>query len=574
MKALIKKTFSSKKYHSMLVGGTLTSVVVSILFLSDFIISGICVGNDAVTSINLVFPIYSLCAFVGEVFSLGVPLLYSKEMGRFDNDKANKIYAVANFCTILVGIITFVLLNLFGDDYIRFYNPSEEIFIQAMNYLNWMKYVLLILPFTNLLAGIIYADGDEKLGAVSNIIFALINIILSYIFANEYSVAGIGFASFVSYILLMLMCFTHFLKKSNSIRLGFTFSINELKEILRHSIVDSSIFFSLAVFSFIINKYFEIKFGATALSLVVVINLIKEIDFVFDGIGNAMTPLISIYYGEESYKGIEEVFSLARRSSIIEGLVLTTVLYIFAPQLVFLLGVNAEPNLSLSIYGIRVMSLSYVFTSFIFLITTYYLLINEISFGIFISFLRDLIAITVLSILFGNIFGIKGVFWGVALSPIVVYTVNAIIVIKRRGLKNYPLMLDKMTDMKSLFYEFQLTQQNIMDIQAKIIEALKANSCSDIVITRVSLIFEEIFMMVYNKNKGKIVYGECTISILDDKIKMILKDDGELFDITDEDINVDSLSTFVVSSILSNINRKQYLTTLSYNRNIFEIKRG
>ena len=55
------------------------------------------------------------------------------------------------------------------------------------------------------------------------------------------------------------------------------------------------------------------------------------------------------------------------------------------------------------------------------------------------------------------------------------------IVIKRRGLKNYPLMLDKMTDIKSLFYEFQLTQQNIMDIQAKIIEALKANFCSDIV---------------------------------------------------------------------------------------------
>ena len=112
-----------------------------------------------------------------------------------------------------------------------------------------------------------------------------------------------------------------------------------------------------------------------------------------------------------------------------------------------------------------------------------------------------------------------------------------------------------------------------MDIQAKMIEGLKKESCSDIAIARASLIFEEIYMLVYNKNKGKTVYAECSISILDDKIKMILKDDGELFDITDSDINVDSLSSYVVSSMLSNINRKQYLMTLSYNRNVFEIKR-
>ena len=572
--SLAKKTFSSKKYYSMLLGGTLTSIVVTILLMSDFMIAGVCVGNDAVTSINLVIPIYTLSVFFGEIFSLGVPLLFSKEMGRFDKDKANKIYAVANLTTIIVGIISFVLLSLFGDDYIAFYNPGTEVFNYSIEYLNWMRFVALILPFTNLLAGMVYADGDEKLGAVSNIIFAFMNIILSYILGRRFGVSGIGLASFIAYILLILMCLFHFLKKSNSLKLGFTFSFTELKEIVRFSFVDSSIFFSLAIFSFVINKYFELSFGVTALSLVVIINLIKEIDFIFDGIGNAMTPLISIYYGEESYKGIEEVFKLARQSSIVESLFITTLLWVFAPNIVYLLGINTEPYLSLSIYALRVMSLSYVFTSFIYLITTYYLLINEISFGIIISFMRDLIAILFLSILFGNIFGIKGVFWGVALSPIVVYSINALIIIRRRGIKNYPLMLDKMTNNRSLFYEFMLSPQNIMDIQAKMIEGLKKESCSDIAIARASLIFEEIYMLVYNKNKGKTVYAECSISILDDKIKMILKDDGELFDITDSDINVDSLSSYVVSSMLSNINRKQYLMTLSYNRNVFEIKRA
>lgn len=54
------QTLMSKKFHSMLLGGTLTWMVVSFLLLLDSIVAGIVIGSDAVAGITLVTPVYSL----------------------------------------------------------------------------------------------------------------------------------------------------------------------------------------------------------------------------------------------------------------------------------------------------------------------------------------------------------------------------------------------------------------------------------------------------------------------------------------------------------------------------------
>ena len=44
----------SKKYFSMLLGGTLTYMVVSLLLMSDSVIAGVVIGSDAVAGVTLV----------------------------------------------------------------------------------------------------------------------------------------------------------------------------------------------------------------------------------------------------------------------------------------------------------------------------------------------------------------------------------------------------------------------------------------------------------------------------------------------------------------------------------------
>ena len=52
-----KKTLMSEKYMSMLLGGTLTMMVVSALLMSDSVIAGAVIGSHAVAGITLVTPL-------------------------------------------------------------------------------------------------------------------------------------------------------------------------------------------------------------------------------------------------------------------------------------------------------------------------------------------------------------------------------------------------------------------------------------------------------------------------------------------------------------------------------------
>jgi len=86
-------TMMSKKYYSMLLGGTLTYMVISLLLMSDSVIAGAVIGPDAVAGVTLVTPLYSLAAFFGSVISLGVPILYATEMGKFNKERADHVFA-------------------------------------------------------------------------------------------------------------------------------------------------------------------------------------------------------------------------------------------------------------------------------------------------------------------------------------------------------------------------------------------------------------------------------------------------------------------------------------------------
>ena len=109
-----KPTMMSKKFYSMLLGGTLTMMVVSIMLMSDSIIAGAVIGSDAVAGVTLVTPLYSLAAFFGSLISLGVPILYTTEMGKFNKKRADQVFGLGVLMSIVVGIVLFILTSLFG----------------------------------------------------------------------------------------------------------------------------------------------------------------------------------------------------------------------------------------------------------------------------------------------------------------------------------------------------------------------------------------------------------------------------------------------------------------------------
>ena len=315
----------------MLLGGTLTYMVVSLLLMSDSVIAGAVVGPDAVAGVTLVTPMYSLAAFFGSVISLGVPILYSTEMGKFNKARADQVFGLGVLMSIAAGVVLFMLTCLFGETWLRSCNPAESVLNQARGYLFFMRFTILIMPMQTLLGAAVYSDGDETVSTIANAAQGLGNIVFSIVLSRFMGIKGIGLASFVFNAVSMLILLTHFRKESNSLRWNLHFSLDMLKQVVRFSIIDSSPYLFLAILTAALNAFVSGRFGSKFLILVSVVTLTRELQLLFEGIGEAVGPILSVCVGEENHGGLKAIYRLANKTAVIEGIAVPVVLVLIAP---------------------------------------------------------------------------------------------------------------------------------------------------------------------------------------------------------------------------------------------------
>ena len=575
--SLLKKnrpTLMSKKFYSMLLGGTLTMTVVSLLLMSDSIIAGIVVGSDAVAGVTLVTPMYSLAAFFGSVISLGVPILYSTEMGKFNKERADQVFGLGLLMSIVIGVIMFVAISLFGEAYLKSDGVNGQIFSQASGYLSWMRFTILIMPVQMLIGEAVYSDGDETISTIASGVQGLGNIVFSVVLSQFMGIRGIGLASFIFDAVSLLIYLIHFLKKSNSLRFNLYFSFRVLKDVVRYSIIDSSSYLFLAAFTAILNVFISARFGSQYLIIVSTITLCREFQLLFDGIGEAVSPILSVYYGEHSKDGLRYIYALAQKTAIIEGIAVSVALIIFAPFVPSILDVTSPELAHYVQETVRVTALGSVFVSLLYLVTSYYLIIERILLGLIACAMRDIIFSVSLVVIFGVVLNIFGVFVGLLGGPIVAYFAVVLFLRLRYGKEDSPLLLNRtFGDETGYTYNLSTDPEDIIRVQHEIEMLLHDHSVDNRTIGRVTLLVEEMNMFIRQMNDNKAVLAECTVFIRPEGVQLISKDGGVSFDMADEDLSIKSLSAYTVASYLEKRDfGNRHLTTMSFNRSSFLVK--
>ena len=564
-----------KKYFSMLLGGTLTMMVVSIMLMSDSIIAGAVLGSNAVAGVTLVAPVYSFSAFFGTVISLGVPIIYSMEMGKFNKKGADQAFGFGVLMAMIVGVLLFAATCLFGDLYLRSSDPTDAVLEQARGYLFWMRFTTLVMPMQMLMGAAVYSDGDETVSTIANAAQGLGNIGASILLSKLMGISGIGLASFLFNVISILILMTHFFKKGNSLRFNLYFSFGLIKKVVGYSIIDSSSYLFLAILTASLNAFISHHFGAKYLIIASAITLCREFQLLFDGIGEAVGPIFGIYVGEGNHEGLRSTYSLANKTAIVEGIAVTVVLVIIAPFVPNFLNVtNAELAGSVT-SCVRLTAIGSTFVSLLYLLTSYYLVIEQITIGIVACALRDVILSIGLAVGLGMVFGQTGMFIGLAAAPAVAFVLFMFFVRMRYGKKDCPLLLSKVPgDDNSYLFHLSVEPEEIIGAQKKVEALLVDNNVDKRTIGKVKLLIEELYMLIREKNEEKTVLSELTVFLRPDEIKIITKDDGVLFDISEEDVNVTSIAAFAVSAYMEKLGEnRRYLTTMSFNRSAFSIKR-
>lgn len=568
------KGFCEKKFSSMLISGTFTKAVMYLMLLSDSIIAGHFIGASGVAGINAITPVTAIVTFFGDLVSTGVGIVFSREVGAMRKDRADRIYSQGLIISVGIGLLSALLILVLQNAYFKLSGVTGEILENALEYYRLVPINAFLTIVIFYLEQMVYSDGDEL---CNNICYGFQiggNIICSVILTRFLGMTGIILGSVIGNSLGILTCFWHYFRKENTLRFVWRLSFRDFLLTSRYSIVDSSVYICWGLMDYVMIGFVSGRFGKSGLiALAVVVSLI-EFGVVMDGVGMAMQPLIGTYFGEKNHQLIKRVMRSAVKAAVIEGLAATALIWAFTRQFCALFGITGGEALAPSISALRIVSLGFTFCSMVSLTTSYYMLIDRIGMATCIACFQNGLMYILLPVLGALAFGMGGMWAGFVAAPILTLVCAYLYVYLRFGRDNFPFLLKDMeTEIEVM--DDTLTPETAAGLSNRVRSSLLAHQYMKKTAGKAALFVEEIGLTILERNRQakKPVLVELSLFFEEDSVLVIERDSGVLFDLTESDVQVGGLSSFLLSGLMKAHKDKAYLITTGYNRNMIRFPR-
>lgn len=200
---------------------TVLGMVFSVAFvITDGIFVGHGIGSDALAAVNITSPLFLISTGVGLMFGVGASVVASIHLshGKLRTARINITQAVV-VSTLLLALYSLVI-SLFMPEVARLLGSSERLLPLAVEYMRWF---VPFLPFSALLSSgmfFIRLDGSPNYAMFCNVVPAVINIVLDYvfIFVCGWGMLGAALATSLGYVVGAVMIVVYLSRRRCRVR--------------------------------------------------------------------------------------------------------------------------------------------------------------------------------------------------------------------------------------------------------------------------------------------------------------------------------------------------------------------
>ena len=166
------------------------------------------VADHALAGVGITFPIITLVIAFANLAGMGGAPLFSIERGRGNTKKAEEIMGNSFTLLLVFGIVLTLFVLLFKTDILYLFGASDAIFSFADDYITIYMFGSLFVMISLGMNSFINAQGFGKIGMLSVVLGAVLNIILDplCIFSFHLGVKGAAIASSIGCLHLMVSC--------------------------------------------------------------------------------------------------------------------------------------------------------------------------------------------------------------------------------------------------------------------------------------------------------------------------------------------------------------------------------
>ena len=399
-------------------------------------------GKTPFAAVNLIMPFLMILGGVGFMFGTGGGALIAKTMGEGKAEKADKLFSMTVFASILCGLVLTAVGLLFLRPFARLMGAEGELLENSLLYgtIN-----LIALPFYILQYEFqcLFATAEKpKLGLYVTVASGVANMVLDWLLVAvlPFGLAGAAAATAASQFIGGVFPLVYFARK-NSSRLRLTRCRLELRPLGRICANGSSELMSNISMS-LVSMLYNVQLmqyvgedGIAAYGVLMYVSMIFQAIFIGYSVGTA--PIVSYHYGAQNQ---EELKSLLRKAIFIVAIAALCMFAageLLAAPLSRLFVAYDEELLQMTTHAFAIFSFSFLFSGFAINGSSFFTALNDGLTSALISFLRTLVFQVAAVLLFPLLWGLDGIWFSIVAAEIMAVLATIFFLLKKQKKYGY-----------------------------------------------------------------------------------------------------------------------------------------
>ncbi len=509
--------------------------------ITDTIIIGIFLGEDGLSAMSLISPVYLIYYTVGATVGIGGSIVASRYIGKRDYKKYRQIFSCAFFSITVIAIFITTLGLILLDPLANLLNGNSQ-YIEAVT--DYLKFYIVGGGFTIISYIPLYflkTDGRPQTSFWLFLTFSVLNVALTWLFLSPFfsmSIGGASLATSISMAVTTILGLFILFKSNGEIKLekgGITFK--NIKDIIKMGVPSGLANLLEALRNLLINSII-LGFGFTSLlpTFTVVRNVWELLSALMLGISTTILSLVSVFHSEHDYKSIHKIFKTTMKIGIVSTLIAVILLSVFSRAIAGVFGITDVAVLKDVQIAIPLSLMGFAFTYINIQYTGYFNSIKRTGLSSMILSLRlvlyMLLSIFPLLTIF-NEFGIWISFSMCEMLTTLTFLIATKVIRKKsKGLDK--LLLDsKYQKEGDISFSVRNHTDDIMFAANKITDFCSENGIDAKRTMKTSLLIEEVLQIIIEKslNDGKSHSIDIRVKKLEEEVMFRIRNSGKIFNI-------------------------------------------
>ncbi len=434
----LSEHFTYKKLIKFTIPTILMMIFTSVYGIVDGIFVSNCVGSDSFAAVNLIMPVLMILGSIGFMIGTGGSALVSKTMGEGEKEKANKYFSMLIYFVVISGFILTIIGIIFIKPISCLLGAEGNILNDCVLYGKTLLIALIAFMLQNCFQSFLVVAEKPQIGLIISICVGLTNMALDFLFIYVFKmgVFGAALATGISQIIGGIIPFIYFISKNNS-PLKLVKAKFEGKALVQACINGSSEMLTNLSMS-LVNMLYNIQLmkfagpnGVVAYGIIMYVGFIFTGTYLGYGIGSA--PIISYHYGAGNKEELKNLFKSSVILMSVTSFVMTLFAEILSKPLAGIFVSYDRELLDMTIIAIRLFSISYIISGFNIFTSSFFTALNNGVVSATISFLRTLLFQIAMILILPAILGLNGIWLAVVVAEILALVVSGFfLVINRR----------------------------------------------------------------------------------------------------------------------------------------------